>query len=1062
MDTSNWKPNQGADSSMESVDWRTQFPPDARHKLVNKIMNHLKKQFPFSEQEKLHELKSIALRFEEKIYAAATSHSDYMHKISIKLMAMEKRSNSPQSNPASNLVNPSDSGSQDMQQVSNHGQPPTIHVPSNHPQAGKQNLPQSIHNNVAGQNSSFQNIQNISGVQQNSVGNSMGHGVLPSNFVSQRQVQGNQQQSQNPQHQFYQQQFAQIAKQNLHQNNSTVSHIHQKLLQPSHFQPSQQSVMQPTILQSSNFHVQQNQQSVAPQSGQPVIQHHQQSVLRQQRPHQQQQPRLVGHPNNLSNVQQLQQNSVVQHNNFSALHQHHLGPPQSSSTGQHEQQHQLLGNQHLMQSKVSVPQQNQSTQGQRAQPELQIQSGQLQHPLNMKPVPNLSQREMLQRLPTSGGFQQQQRAMPEVSSTSSDSTAQTGNPNGGDWQEEVYQKIKVMKDKYMPFLKEMYQKFIGRLQQHDSLPQQPKGEQFEKLKKVKQMLEGYMTFLQIPKTNLSPSHKEKLGEYERHIVNIISPHKRKPGATPQQPLTTPHMNSLHQSQQPQTHLTQMQPHENQMNSQMQSVNLRHNNMAILQHNNMCIMQPNSTMLQHQQLKQLHHREMQQQFLHKQQLLHQFHPQTKQQQLNGNEINNGNEKKSRQQIGMKSESLQQNQLSAFHQQLKLGAPFSSAQTDKQNVLNSVTKSGTPLQSANSPFIVSSPSTPSTSHMPIESEKLNSGVSSLSKAGNIGNQATTAMLPTQPFTIGTPGISPSPLLSELTSPDGNHGNDASIISGKSSNIEEPMEHLLKVVKSISARSLSASVSDIGSVVSMIDSIAESAPGNGSRAAVGEDLVNMTKCRLQKTFITQNGTRKSKRLNVVSSSSTVNNSFNCLEGSELESTATSTIKRPRIEINDPLVEEIREINQGLIDTVVDIIFSQEDSAISEVGKGTVVKCSFKAAAFCPNIKSQYDSTQMSPIQPLRLLVPANYPNCSPILLDNLPAEPSKEHKDLSLKAKWRFSSCVRKLSEPTSLDEMARAWDVCVRAVILEHVQQSGGGGGGTFTSKYGHWEDCLTAA
>ena len=64
-------------------------------------------------------------------------------------------------------------------------------------------------------------------------------------------------------------------------------------------------------------------------------------------------------------------------------------------------------------------------------------------------------------------------------------------------------------------------------------------------------------------------------------------------------------------------------------------------------------------------------------------------------------------------------------------------------------------------------------------------------------------------------------------------------------------------------MSSKSLSASVSDISSVVSMIDRIAGSAPGNGSRAAVGEDLVAMTKCRLQaRNYMPQdgsNGTRK-----------------------------------------------------------------------------------------------------------------------------------------------------------------------------------------------------------
>lgn len=113
-------------------------------------------------------------------------------------------------------------------------------------------------------------------------------------------------------------------------------------------------------------------------------------------------------------------------------------------------------------------------------------------------------------------------------------------------------------------------------------------------------------------------------------------------------------------------------------------------------------------------------------------------------------------------------------------------------------------------------------------------------------------------------------------------------------------------------MSPKALSDSVSDISCVVSMMDRIAGSAPGNGSRAAVGEDLVAMTKCRLQvRNFMTQdgtNGTRKMKRytsampLNVVSSASSINDSFkqfNGSETSELESTATSGIKKRKMEV-------------------------------------------------------------------------------------------------------------------------------------------------------------------
>ena len=69
------------------------------------------------------------------------------------------------------------------------------------------------------------------------------------------------------------------------------------------------------------------------------------------------------------------------------------------------------------------------------------------------------------------------------------------------------------------------------------------------------------------------------------------------------------------------------------------------------------------------------------------------------------------------------------------------------------------------------------------------------------------------------------------------------------------------------------------------------------------------------------------------------------------------------------------------------------------------------------------------------------------------------SKENEDLSVKERSRFGISLRNLSEPMSLKEIARTWDVCARGVISEHAQQSGGG---SFSSKYGTWESCLSAS
>lgn len=70
--------------------------------------------------------------------------------------------------------------------------------------------------------------------------------------------------------------------------------------------------------------------------------------------------------------------------------------------------------------------------------------------------------------------------------------------------------------------------------------------------------------------------------------------------------------------------------------------------------------------------------------------------------------------------------------------------------------------------------------------------------------------------------------------------------------------------------------------------------------------------------------------------------------------------------MQVNHLLLDEIKEINQRLIDTVVDISHEDVDpaaaaAAAAEGGEGTIVKCSFSAVALSPNLKSQYASAQM-----------------------------------------------------------------------------------------------------
>ncbi|XP_042452698.1 mediator of RNA polymerase II transcription subunit 15a-like isoform X2 [Zingiber officinale] len=71
----------------------------------------LKRHLPISAPEGLNELQKIAFRFEDKIYTAAANQSDYLRKISVKLLSMESKSQHPegpgQINPSINQ-NPAD------------------------------------------------------------------------------------------------------------------------------------------------------------------------------------------------------------------------------------------------------------------------------------------------------------------------------------------------------------------------------------------------------------------------------------------------------------------------------------------------------------------------------------------------------------------------------------------------------------------------------------------------------------------------------------------------------------------------------------------------------------------------------------------------------------------------------------------------------------------------------------------------------------------------------------------------------------------------------------------
>lgn len=1111
--------------NMDANNWRTQLLPDARERIVNRIMSTLVKNFPSSKQQALSEVKNIAVRFEEKIYNAATSQKDYLRRISVKMLSIHTA-------PQNTAANVSPSNSVDTDAISTDPASHSVHSEvleqeqsplaplaplANQSLAHQEPLSQNLHSNIASYRAQSSislssvvphmtsltkipkpnvvgqdvKLQSMSGILPSLVMESVGQGVSSNNTAnSWRQVQEQEdfsqpvarRQFQNPQQFCCERQLQhQIPNQKFKQESITESAIQTPHAQQQQ-QQQQQTLLQPNQLLSS-------QQSVIQTS--PIID----ISVTQSAP--------------CSGLPQSQQSSVQQQTK-SALQQH----PQSV-----------------------VRQQQQPLQA----PVIHHQRTVMEQPDGL--VDQQTKHSFLQKLQLISGQQNNQSKQQQRQLVRLDPTSEKRHANLGDWQEEVYQKIKSMNDMYLPELIQIYKKFAARYQQLVSLPQQPMGDQSRKLKDVMSTLEFLIKFLQVPKSRISLAYKEKLEKVENRIIGILySNGSRKPDSSVQQEeLPMPDMHSLQsvrsQSQTPQVE-SDLQPmklqstvssmqknnvdnlhndlisslsevataQKNIMNPQLsgtksksqqlhavkplqqdsvgsphipvsapqQSMNdtsLSQNSVNIPQHNTHPL-RLNSSRLQQihlkqqkeqqmadakQMMKQFQQHETQQQLKKKEDIMQQQQPaQLGVHKMPQNTMNKEDELKVKQALDFAPGVLQHcsaSQHLAYNQhQLKSRGSFvsvpqllqpvsdqipqSSPQIDQKNILVSSKKTETSLKVVDSLSNVPSPSTP---------------FSQYPMLGDIGGQqATSLMGSATSLVMSTPGISSSSLL------------------------EEPLQRLIELVKSMSDEALSASINDIESVVNLTDGTAGSLSGNGAGAAIGEDMSATTKvCLEARDFGNQDGTIGKMKVNRCITTAPLRilsggisdriKRFTDSETSDMELSVTFRMKKPKLEANHVLLEEIREINQRLVDTVVDL--SDEDItenaaiAATEGGEGTIVKCSFSTVVAYSNSKSHQASAKVMPILPLHLLVPTNYPSCSPMLLDRLPVDVSGQYEDLSEKAKLKLSTSLENILEPISLEQIARTWDDCARAVICEYAQQSGGG---SFSTTYGTWENCLSAA
>eukprot|EP01018_Ginkgo_biloba_P012219 Gb_25436 [translate_table: standard] len=268
------------------------------------------------------------------------------------------------------------------------------------------------------------------------------------------------------------------------------------------------------------------------------------------------------------------------------------------------------------------------------------------------------------------------------------------------------------------------------------------------------------------------------------------------------------------------------------------------------------------------------------------------------------------------------------------------------------------------------------------------------------------------------------------------------------GDTSSVIEPFHRVSNLINSDKA--LNAPVDDMGSMVFSEDMIATTPPSCSSRDPLTMTSVAIRKCCfLERNPIPQDA-------NAIEMKTRQSNGFMPIR---ITSSDESVSTRPQQHnnpvsaktINPVVQDEIQEINQGLKDTVVAI--STDDNDAAEARDGIVVKI------FCHIIEStpgiMYHHKSNSVILPLHLLIPMDYPNSSPIILEKDPDEPCKEHEDLTSKAKVKFKSALCTFAQPVLLKAMVLTWDVIARNVIAEYAHQLGGG---SLSTLYGKWEKC----
>ncbi|XP_022147806.1 mediator of RNA polymerase II transcription subunit 15a-like isoform X2 [Momordica charantia] len=262
-------------------------------------------------------------------------------------------------------------------------------------------------------------------------------------------------------------------------------------------------------------------------------------------------------------------------------------------------------------------------------------------------------------------------------------------------------------------------------------------------------------------------------------------------------------------------------------------------------------------------------------------------------------------------------------------------------------------------------------------------------------------------------------------------------------------QPLNRLLKAVDSMSDQALRTAISGISSVGNMCDTVTEPS-------------VFGTRCHQKAAHLSlQDGFGSSNNMKRKICAITLNDMPSpCSDNDGSELTVTSRSKKLKKLTDNALLEEMRNINQRLVETVLELDSAQNVNR-RFANAGTVVRCTYSAVSDRNNLMFHFANTLKLPVLSVKLLVPLDYPEDYPVFLSKFNTDcgnEDEECRDLSRKATSMLRAFLRTAPERLSLGEYARAWDQCARYVVSEYAQRTGGG---CFSSRYGTWEDCVAA-